>query len=329
MNVARRCGPTLGCGVRSGGYTLVEVLLVTVLSAMLIGAANELVTQANTLQAELKTRVAVQGDIEFAFQRLQLALSGDTQILLPLADKGDTAEDEGLREESVPASGSGGTAVLAVRLDRNIDRDQDGYADADNDQDGLVDEDLGSDMTNDYVNGIVGIDDDNDGSIDESFFGISTDDDERLFVSDEDKLNGVDDDGDGNVDEDVSGDMNDDNAPGIAGLDDDGDGTVDEGNDNDDDEDGSEDEDWIDAVVFYLDGGRLIERMPANWDVSGNGQVNGEDYLEAEIVENVTYFRVRRIDSGRATLVDITLQVLSDDGETLQMQTMYRVGTGR
>ncbi len=183
-------------------------------------------------------------------------------------------------------------------------------------------------MTNDSANGIVGIDDDDDGTVDENWFGIATDDDERSLVSDEDPLNGFDDDGDGNIDEDIPGDMNNDNAPGIAGLDDDGDGTVDEGNDRDDDEDGSEDEDWVDAVVFYLSNGNLIERMPANWDVSGNGTVDGGDYLEAEIIDNVTYFRVHRKDGGRATLVDITLGVLADDGQTLELQTMYRVGTG-
>ena len=55
--------------------------------------------------------------------------------------------------------------VLAVALPPGLNRNGDGYADADN-KNGVVDDDLPADETNDGGAGIIGIDDDGDGLVD-------------------------------------------------------------------------------------------------------------------------------------------------------------------
>ena len=150
-----------------------------------------------------------------------------------------------------------------------------------------------------------------------------------LSFSNEDPINGIDDDGDGDIDEDPPGDMNNDNAPGIAGVDDDGDGQTDEGGDDrDDDEDGQADEDWLDPVVFSLQGSSLVERTPVPWDESSGGGVTGRDYIESTIADNVTLLRFERVPQGggRAVLIDITLELTGSDGYVASLNTRVRVG---
>ena len=138
----------------------------------------------------------------------------------------------------------------------------------------------------------------------------------------------MDNDVDGLIDEDFGADMNADGAPGLAGVDDDGDGQIDEGNNNDDDEDGLIDEDWLDTVVFYLQGDSLVERHPVPWDESGGGGVTGRDYVESTIAEGVTRFRVERVltSSPSIHLVDLTLELTAANGDVVSLNTRVRVG---
>ena len=123
-------------------------------------------------------------------------------------------------------------------------------------------------------------------------------------------------------------DMNNDGCPGLCGIDEDSNGTVDEGSSWDDDEDGQSDEDSLDTVAFYLLAGTLIQRTPVPWDENSSGSVNGEDYIEHAIAENVTLFRVERVvQTGRDQVVDLTLELTSpDSGESVSLNTRVRVG---
>lgn len=218
--------------------------------------------------------------------------------------------------------------VLAVTLDPTLDRDKNGWADADNDKDGQIDEDVGSDNNNDLAAGIYGIDDDNDGNIDESDKEDDDEDEDNTGNKDEDPVNNIDDDGDGSIDEDFSADVNGDEFAGLAGQDDDNDGSTDESNKEDDDEDedntGKKDEDWFDSVVFFLNGTTLMQRIP-NLD-----PVDGTDYTEHPIAENVSQFLVKRMmgGDGKTVLVDFTLELTPPGGKPISLNTRIRVSGG-
>ncbi|MGI9232621.1 MAG: prepilin-type N-terminal cleavage/methylation domain-containing protein [Woeseiaceae bacterium] len=316
----------------SAGFTLLELLIATALAGLLLASiaglvgrsleSQEVIGQGNTLNTEAR----------FAMQRMVRAVGETRQLVLPMIDKSATTWRENVREETVPASppepGSiKATAVLAVSLSAAVDLDADGFPDADNDRDGRIDEDYPSDIAFDYDPGIHRIDDGGEGFVDEGFFNDS-DDDERANQSDEDPINGIDDDNDGPVDEDPGADMNGDGQPGIAGFDDDGDGAIDEGNPADDDEDGLDDEDWLDAVVFFLQADSLIERHPVPWDETTNGSVTGRDFVESVIAENVTRFRVERpiASASGEQLVYLTLELTAASGESVMLDTRIRVG---
>ena len=171
------------------------------------------------------------------------------------------------------------------------------------------------------------IDDDGDGQVDE---GNGYSDDEST-TSNDDPLNGVDDDNDGNVDEDPASDSNGDGCPGICGVDDDGDGTIDDGSTDDDDEDGGTFDDPYDPVVFFLDGASLVERMPVPWNEDGisapDGPVDGRDFIESVIAENVTLFRVERVaESTSPQLLDLRLELTGPSGQVFSMDARVRLG---
>ena len=311
---------------KDAGFTIIELLISLVIAALLLTAMTGLVNGVFETRDDTESRTTATRDARFAMQRMVTAVLGTQRLLLPLADNPNTTWREHVREQTVPPSAPEGdskvaTAVLAVTLGPNIDIDADGFADADNDNDGRVDEDPADDMSNDFESGIAGIDDDGDGSVDES----SLDDDDEDGSADDDPVNAVDDDADGAVNEDAPHDMNFDGFSGIAGIDDDGDGMIDEGHQHDDDEDGSRDEDWLDAVVFFLNGSTLYERWP------NLNAVDGNDYAEYPIADNVTHFRVERIPDGgkRAVLVDITLELTLPDREAVSLNTRVRVGGGQ
>lgn len=310
----------------ASGFTLVELMISLVMGVLILAALASLSTQSLQTEAVVQEHNELAADARFAMQRMVTAVLGTRRLLLPLADNPNTNWREHVREQTVPASAPEGdsteaTAVLAVTLDPTLDIDGDGFAEGDNDKDGRQDEDIGRDLTNDSAAGVIGIDDDGDGATDEADF---TDDDEDQ-VSNEDAEDGIDADGDGSVGEDPDWDINGDNKPGVIDFDDDGDGSVDEGNNDDDDEDGSRSEDWFDPVVFFLSGSTLMERRP------NLNPVDGNDYDEYPIAENVTRFRVERVPQGggRAVLIDLTLDTTGASGKTISLNTRVRVGGGQ
>jgi hypothetical protein len=192
-----------------------------------------------------------------------------------------------------------------------------------------IDEDLPNDNQHDFFPGIMLIDDDGDGTVDE---GTGWADDDEDGAENEDPLDGIDNDGDGSIDEDPATDNNGDGCSGLCGVDDDADGSIDESSADDDDEDGNTFDDPYDPVVFYLQSGSLVERMPAPWDTDGisvpDGPVDGRDYIESVIAENVTRFRVERLDDGNVVeVIELTLELTSPlTGESVSLQSQVRVG---
>lgn len=321
------------------GFTLLEMLIALAIAATLLASLAGTVGRVLEIRDDSQTRSNATRDARFAMQRMVTAVRQSDRLLLPLADNPNTNWREDVREQSVPAAPPEGdstlaTAVLAVTMGSTLDRDNDGWADANNDKDYLdlnnnsirdpgeperVDEDLDHDNQNDGEDGIIGIDDNGNGLVDEQ--GSANDDDED-GANNEDELGSGDEDSDGAMDEDMSQEMNNDNAPGILDFDDDYDGTVDEGSNDDDDEDGLTGEDWFDPVVFFLSGTTLIERLP---DIN---PASGADYSEYAIAENVTLFRVERIAGPSATLVDVTLEITLPNSEPTSLNTRVRVRGG-
>ena len=316
------------------GFTLVEMLMALAIGSIILLTLHGVVTRGLHTQSVVQAKNDLARQAHFAMERMVRAIGRTYLLLLPLEDSQNTTWPDNLREQTSPASPPRGdstlaTAVLAVTQDPSADIDTDGTPDADNDADGLIDEDLPEDITNDTAPGIYMVDDMGDGTIDENNACCYMDDEEDSGATNEDPINGLDDDGDALVDEDPSSDMNADSCPGECGVDEDGDGYIDEGSAQDDDEDGLSDEDWLDPVVFYLNGSSLVQRIPAPWDVDASGSVTGRDFITDTIAENVTRFRVERLplNGGRHVLVDLTLELTSPQtDETFSLNTRMRVG---
>ena len=297
------------------GFTLAEVLVALALAALLLSALSGLIRAGLDTREQTSQQNALTREAAFAMERMVRAVRGTAQLVVPLTEDPGSMEIESIRDPG----------VLAVALHPERDRDLDGFADADNDGDGRVDEDLPGDTSNDGKSGLVGIDDDNNGFTDVSLAGSRDDDETGWFgTADDDPIDGLDSDGDSSIDEDPPADMNEDGAPGAIFVDDDADGSVDEGNTADDDEDGATDEDWLDAVVYFLSGSDLVERHP------NLSPADGLDYTERTIASNVTGFRVERLPVGtrRTELVDLTLD-LSAGLASISLHTRVRVGSGR
>lgn len=306
----------------SGGFVLAEFLIALSIAGFLMAGISGLLNSALNTENNTRLNLETIQEARFAMQRIVNSLSQSRRLMIPLAENTNTAYSESIRN------------ILAVTLSPNLDRDKDGWADANNDRDFMdvnnngirdageperIDEDMPQDVTNDGLQGIGGIDDNGNGVADEN--GNSTDADEDGIQA-EDPIDGIDNDGDGSIDEDPGVDMNGDSKPGIKNVDDDFDGTVDEGNNDDDDEDGLRGEDWLDIVVYYLDDTTLMERMPKL------NPVNGSDYSAYPLAENVSQFRIERImgGNGEAVLVDITLTLAPPNSFPFTLNT--RVGVG-
>lgn len=311
------------------GYTLIELVISMTIAAMLLTGLQQLLGTglATKELAEEKADLARQG--RFAMARMVDAVRGGERLLIPLADNPATTYAENVRSETVPAStpqtgSSLDTAVLAVTLRTDQDMDANGIFDADNDGDGHFDEDLPADTDNDGEPGIRDFDDDGDGVV--SLSPPGDDDESNDLAQSDDPVNGLDDDGDGSVDEDPGADNNDDAAPGIVGVDDDNDGSIDEGDVADDDEDGLIDEDWYDPVVFYLNGSTLVERRAVPWDENSDSTIDGQDYVESDIADDITLLQFERIAvaPGQPQLVEITL--ILGTGNSISLNTRVRVG---
>ncbi len=308
---------------RHKGFTLLELLLALAIAGVLIAALSDVISTALEAQQATSLQNSTLQQARFAMQRLTRAVSKTQRLLIPLGENPATAYSESVRD------------VLAVSLDPTLDRNKDGWADANNDKDFLdvnkngtrdageperIDEDTAKDNTNDGQAGIKGIDDNGDGTID--LLGVSDNDEDTLNY--EDSINGIDDDSDGSIDEDMSDDMTNDGQPGVTGVDDDYDGSIDEGNKVDDDEDGLRDEDWIDSQVFFLNGTTLMERMP------NINPADGTAYTEYAIAENVSQLRVERLlgANGSTVLLDITLTLSPAGGNPVSLNTRVGVSSG-
>ena len=305
-------------------------MITVAVAALIVLGLSGVVGQALQSQESVSETNKMMRAARFAMQRMISSVGHSRKLLLPQRDKPASNWPENIREQTVPPSAPIGdstlaTAVLAVTLPANVDLDSNGIADADNDGDGLIDEDLPGDSHNDSAAGLYLIDDGGNGWVDE---GLDADDDETAFTASEDPHDGIDNDGDNNTDEDPAEDMNGDGCPGVCGVDDDADGSIDEGNDDDDDEDGNVDEDWYDPLVFYLGSGVLKMRQPVPWDVAGSSEVNGRDYIVADIATNVTRFRVERLDNGSGVeIIELTLELTSPStGEIVSLQSQVRLG---
>ena len=319
----------------SAGFSYIELMIAMAMASAIILGLSGVVGQTLHSQSVVHAKNTITHDANFAMQRMTRATLHSTHLLLPLNDNPNTNWPEHIREQTIPAtppigSSTLATAVLAITLAHDVDRDYNGIPDADNDGDGLFDEDLPGDNTNDIAQGILNIDDDGDGLGDEGPPDPDGDyeNNDESGADGDDGFDGIDNDLDGNVDEDIKADMNADFQPGIAGVDDDMDGSVDEGNRVDDDEDGTNNEDWYDAVVYYLSGNQLMERNPVPWDTNASGTVTGADFITSVIADNVSRFRVERIASGshRYQQIDLTLELTSPEtGETFSVQTRIRV----
>lgn len=301
------------------GFTYIELLISLLLGSLLMVGISSALSTGFSGSEPVRGKNELNRQARFAMQRMQQAVSQSPWLLVPFADRMATV---GWKENE--------RDVLAVTLPHNIDSDGDGVADADNDGDGLFDEDLPADTSNDGASGLIGIDDDGNGSVDE---GNAANDDEyhigfALFDTNEDAIDGDDNDGDGSVDDDPPADMNRDGCSGRCDVDEDGDGNSNEDNPENDDEDDQDDEDWYDAVVFYLSGSDLIERTPVPWDEDLSGSVDGRDFVEQTIAENVTLFAVVRepMTGERTQLVSLSLQLTASDGQNVQLTTQVRVG---
>ena len=311
------------------------MMLALAIASLIIVGLTGVVGQALQSQDAVSETNRLTRDARFAMQRMLHTVSGSGRLLLPLNNNPNTNWPENIREQTVPPSAPIGdstlaSAVLALTLPADVDLDNNGIPDADNDADGLIDEDHGDDMNNDGAPGIIGIDDDGDGAVDESDADFPDRDDDEEGGRDEDFTDSVDDDADGSEGEDGTADNNKDSESGIAGVDDDADGSIDEEHFHDDDEDGAKDEDWLDAVVFFLNGSELRERTPVPWDTNADAVISGADFIESIIAENVTRFRVERLDNGSAVeVIDLTLELTSPvTGESVSLQSQVRVGGG-
>ncbi len=321
-------------GKRQSGFTLVELLVAMLLAGLVLGAVASIAKHALGTDELVAERNQLLRDARFGLNRMVRVSSESRRLLLPLADNPATNWPENFREQTVPPSAPVGnstlaTAVLAITLPVSIDLDADGFPDADDDRDGLIDEDLPNDIHHDFQPGIMLIDDDGDGTVDD---GSGWAEDDEDGAQNEDPLDGIDNDGDGSIDEDPPSDNNGDGCPGRCGVDDDSDATIDDGTNDDDDEDGGSFDDPYDPVVYYLDGSSLIERMPVPWNEDGisvpDGPVDGRDFVESVIAENVTRFRVERIPSaaGSPQLVAIELELTGPGGAVVSLGARVRVG---
>ena len=314
------------------GFSYIELTISAVIASMIMIALQSVIGTATSIEENIHDQNTVLRDSKSALQRMVYFVAQSEQLILPLVDNPDTDWPEHIREQTLPASAPIGSslkasAVLAVTIPKDFDLDKNKRPDADDDGDGLIDEDLPSDMNNDGAPGIFGIDDDGDGRVDEE---SNDNDDEQQNIDNEEIANQLDDDNDGALDEDVSADMNKDGCSGICQLDDDGDGVADEDNINDDDEDGRVDEDPINPVVYYFQQGKIIERLPAPWDVNNDSAVNGQDFIENVIAENVRRFRIERIDSDRSQpLIHIIIESTYSAEDQTSLETYIRLGSGK
>jgi prepilin-type N-terminal cleavage/methylation domain-containing protein len=270
---------------RQRGLTLIELLLALAIASLLMAGLYAAVNQSLQAWQQHAERSELRREADFALARIALHARGTIRLLVPQPERSSTAWSESVRD------------VLAFALGPEVDRNGDGYADADNDKDGRVDEDTPADATNDSLPGIAGIDDNGNGTVDDNIGNYKDDDEDG--TTGEDRIDGLDNDGDGLTDEDHD------------------DGNIDF------DGDGAKGEDWIDAVVYRLSGTDLLERLP------NPGGANGNAYTERIVARRVSAFQATRVEGAtgaKAATVRVTLELTGARGTKVSAATTLRVG---
>lgn len=148
---------------RQSGMALAELLVAAVIAALLMVGLNGVLQGTRQTDEQISGRALLQRDARLTMARMAAMVEGSQRLLVPLETT------------------NGPRDVLAVALPPGLDRDGNGFADADNDRNGTPDDDLPADETHDGAAGVKGIDDDGDGSIDN---GGSTDNDEDGTLGD-------------------------------------------------------------------------------------------------------------------------------------------------
>lgn len=133
---------------RQRGIALAELLVAAVIAAVVMSALAAVLGSVRQADSLFSERALLQRDARLALERIATMVETSRRLMVPL--------------EVTSASRD----VLAVSLPPALDRNGDGFADADNDRNGIVDDDLPADESNDAAAGIVGIDDNGDGTAD-------------------------------------------------------------------------------------------------------------------------------------------------------------------
>ena len=147
---------------RQRGIALAELLVAAAIAALVMTALAGVLGSVRQADTQFSERTLLQRDARLALERIAMMVEGSRSLLAPL--------------EVTTTSRN----VLAVSLPPTLDRNGDGYADADNNKNGSVDDDISTDYTNDGAPGIKGIDDDGDGTIDN---GSTSDNDENGSIA--------------------------------------------------------------------------------------------------------------------------------------------------
>lgn len=252
---------------RRSGLTLVELLMATAIIAMLAAASVGMINSGLHSHQEGQATIRLHRDTMQIMDRVTDAIRSSTWVTTPNA--------HARTREMLIVSGFTNDDGDFYFNDPLFPR---------------IDEDPGDDMNNDGESGVGTFDDDGDGATDEH----GDHDDDEDGSDHEDPLDGIDNDKDGNIDEDPGNDANNDGKPGIENMDDDGDGEIDEGDNKDDDEDGTQNEDPLNARVFWIPGGTTLRE-----------DIPDED-LELMLSNQVTLFRVTWV-TAQLFLVELTL----------------------
>lgn len=147
---------------RQRGIALAELLVAAAIAALVMTALAGVLGSVRQADTQFSERTLLQRDARLALERIAMMVEGSRSLLAPL--------------EVTTTSRN----VLAVSLPPTLDRNGDGYADADNNKNGSIDDDISTDYTNDGAPGIKGIDDDGDGTIDN---GSTSDNDENGSIA--------------------------------------------------------------------------------------------------------------------------------------------------
>ena len=96
------------------GFTLIELVITTVIGVLVIAGLNGVVRTTLETQAVLEERIELMQQADFAIQRIVSTVSNSRRLLLPLSDNPNTNWPEHIREQTVPPSPPIGSSTLAT-----------------------------------------------------------------------------------------------------------------------------------------------------------------------------------------------------------------------